>query len=150
METKDSVQDCLDFFTKGFPESGPKNFRTQLGIHLEELAEMLATLDGTNTGDSLLIGVLQKAIHDAGEHFKNTEGDVVIRDRIAFLDGVCDQMVTAIGLGRHAHMDIVGAFKEVNRSNNSKFGENGEPLLDKNLKLMKGPNYSKPDLKPFV
>ena len=150
MENKDSVQDCLDFFKKGFPESGPKNFRTQLGIHLEELAEMLATIDGTSTGDMLLIGVLQKATHDAGEHFKNSDGEIIIKDRVAFLDGVCDQMVTAIGLGRHAQMNIVGAFKEVNRSNNSKFGENGEPLLDKNLKLMKGPNYSKPDLKPFV
>ena len=31
-----------------------------------------------------------------------------------------------------------------------KFAENGEPILDKNLKLIKGPLYTKPELKSFV
>ena len=150
METKDSVQDCLDFFKKGFPVSGPKNFRTQLGIMLEETAELLDTLNAEKQEDQLLIHYLHKAIHGAAEHFKNSDGNINIKDRVACLDGICDVMVTAIGLGRHAEMDVVGGFKEVNRSNNSKFGENGEPILDNNLKLIKGPNYSKPELKSFV
>ena len=52
-------------------------------------------------------------------------------------------------LDAEAHCAKLG-FAEVNRSNNSKFGEDGQPILDKNLKLIKGPNYSKPDLKIFV
>lgn len=147
---QDSVQVCFDFFQKGFPVSGPKNFRTQLGIFFEEIAETMEALKTTNPQDELLLGYLYKAIKNAGEHLKNTNGNIDLKDRVAFLDGLADVMVTAIGAGYHAKMDIVGGFKEVNRSNNSKFGDNGEPILDNNLKLIKGPNYSKPDLKPFV
>jgi len=150
METKDSVQDCMDFFQKAFPKSGPKNFRTQLGVVFEEIGETLATLEASAQEDQMLINYLQLAIVQAGEHFKNSDGVIGIKDRVAMLDGICDIMVTVIGLGRHANMDVPNAFKEVNRSNNSKFGDNGEPLLDKNLKLIKGPNYTKPELKSFV
>ena len=150
METKDSVQDCMDFFKKGFPQSGPKNFRTQLGIFLEEIAETLQQVQPSNPQEVMLIDYLGKSIEQAGEHLKNTDGVIGIKDRVEFLDGICDVMVTAVGLGRHSNMDVPGAFKEVNRSNNSKFGENGEPILDKNLKLIKGPLYTNPELKSFV
>ena len=146
----DSVQDCMNFFKKGFPETSPKNFRTQMGIFLEEIGETLMALEASRPEDQMMIGYLQAAITQAGEHLKNSDGVIGIKDRVEFLDGLCDVMVTAVGAARHANMDIVGGFAEVNRSNNSKFGEDGEPILDKNLKLIKGPNYSKPDLKIFV
>lgn len=146
----DSVQDCMDFFKKGFPETSPKNFRTQIGVMFEEFGETLTALQASSPEDQMLIGYLQAAISQAGEHLKNSDGVIGIKDRVEFLDGLCDVMVTAVGAARHANMDIVGGFAEVNRSNNSKFDENGEPILDKNLKLIKGPNYSKPDLKIFV
>lgn len=47
-------------------------------------------------------------------------------------------------------MDVPGGFGEVNRSNLSKFGENGEPIFDQNLKLIKGPNYFKADLEKYL
>lgn len=147
---KDSVQDCYDFFMKGFPQSGPKNFRTQVGIMFEEIAETVAQLDASKPEDVMLLTYLGQAIKQAGEHFKNTDGVLGIKDRVELLDGLCDVMVTAVGVGRHSNMDVPGAFKEVNRSNNSKFAENGEPILDKNLKLIKGPLYTKPELKSFV
>ena len=147
---KDSVQDCMDFFKKGFPETSPKNFRTQVGIMLEEMAETLTQLEPVAPADKMLIDFLTKSIEQAAEHLKNSNGEIGIKDRVEFLDGLCDVMVTAVGVGRHSQLDVPGAFKEVNRSNNSKFGENGEPILDKNLKLIKGPFYSKPELKSFV
>ena len=146
----DSVEDCLNFFKKGFPQSGPKNFRTQIGIFFEEIAETIEQLEASRPEDNMMLIYLKGAIAQAGEHLKNSEGVIGIKDRVELLDGLCDTMVTAVGVARHASMDIVGGFAEVNRSNNSKFGDNGEPLLDKNLKLIKGPYYSKPDLKPFV
>lgn len=146
----DSVQDCMDFFKKGFPQSGPKNFRTQIGIFFEEIGETMGQLQASSPEDEMLLTYLTAAIVQAGEHLKNSDGVIGIKDRVEFLDGLCDVMVTAVGAARHANMDIVGGFAEVNRSNNSKFGEDGEPILDKNLKLIKGPNYSKPDLKIFV
>ena len=44
---KDSVAVCMDFFQRGYPKSGPKNFRTQLGVHFEEIAEMMSCPIGT-------------------------------------------------------------------------------------------------------
>ena len=70
--------------------------------------------------------------------------------REEFLDGICDQIVTATGVGFMAKMNVAGGFGEVNRSNASKFGENGEPIFDPNLKLIKGPNYFKPNLKQYI
>ena len=150
METKDSVQDCMDFFKKAYPDSTPKNFRTQLGVHFEEIHEMIQTLEPAKEEDKLVLHYVGEAIKGMAEHLKNSDGVIGLKDRVAFLDGILDQMVTAVGLGRHANMDVVGGFAEVNRSNHSKFGENGEPILDNNLKLMKGPKYTKPDLKSFV
>ena len=147
---KDSVVVCMDFFQKGYPKSGPKNFRTQLGVHFEEIAEMMATLDPSSPEDGMLIHYVGEAIKAMANHLKTTDGVIGIKDRVEFLDGICDTMVTSVGLGRHANMDVANAFKEVNRSNHSKFGENGEPILDNNLKLIKGPFYSKPELKSFV
>ena len=147
---KDSVQDCYDFFMKGFPQSGPKNFRTQVGVMFEEIAETVAQFDASKPEDVMILTYLGQVIEQAGEDFENPYGVLGIKDRVEFLDGLCDVMVTAVGLGRHSNMNVPGAFKEVNRSNNSKFAENGEPILDKNLKLIKGPLYTKPDLKSFV
>lgn len=69
--------------------------------------------------------------------------------RIAILDSLADQIVTATGVGTFLGMDVPGALAEVNRSNYSKF-ENGEPIFNENKKVMKGKDYTPPDLTPFV
>jgi predicted HAD superfamily Cof-like phosphohydrolase len=150
MPKKDSVAECLEFFTKAYPQSTPKNFRTQLGVHFEEFAEMIAALEPASEEDKMLLHFIGEGIKGTANHLKASDGVIGLKDRVEFLDAVCDQMVTAVGLGRHANMDVVGGFKEVNRSNLSKFDDNGDPIFDNNLKVMKGPNYTKPDLKTFV
>lgn len=145
-----SAQICQDFFANWCPQPSDKNFRTQFGVHLEEIAETLQHIEGVNGADTMVIGFLKQGLQQAADHFKKTEGKLVITDRIEFLDGLCDSMVTAIGTGYMAGMNVADAFAEVNRSNNSKFDENGKPILDNNLKLKKGPFYTKPDLKTFI
>ena len=46
-------------------------------------------------------------------------------------------------------MNIVDAMDEVNDSNFSKFDNTGNPIFDENMKVAKGPNYRKANLKPF-
>ena len=65
------------------------------------------------------------------------------------LDALCDQIVTAIGVGYMAGFDMAGALQEVIRSNASKF-ENGKPLFDENGKIRKGKDYTQPELAQFV
>ena len=45
-------------------------------------------------------------------------------------------------------LPILDALHEVNRSNWSKFVD-GNPVFDENMKIVKGPNYFKPDLSKF-
>lgn len=68
--------------------------------------------------------------------------------RLALLDSLADQIVTATGVGTFLGMNVPGALAEVNRSNYSKF-EDGEPIFNENKKVMKGKDYTPPDLTPF-
>ena len=69
---------------------------------------------------------------------------------VEILDSLCDQIVTAIGVGYMMGFDMVGALQEVNLSNWSKFDENGNPIFNENGKIVKGENYFKPDLAKFL
>ena len=62
---------------------------------------------------------------------------------------MCDQIVTAIGVGYMLDFDMVGALTEVNSSNWSKF-EDGEPIFDENGKIAKGKDYFKPELAKYI
>lgn len=70
-------------------------------------------------------------------------------DRQELLDALADQIVTATGVGTFLGMNVPGALAEVNRSNYSKF-EDGEPVFNENKKVMKGKDYTPPDLTPYI
>lgn len=74
---------------------------------------------------------------------------VAQEQRLAVLDSLADQIVTATGIGVFLGMNVPGALDEVNRSNYSKF-ENGEPVFNENKKVMKGKDYTPPDLSKFI
>lgn len=127
------------WFKKAVPVPTDKNRSVQLGCHLEEVAEMLEAIDE---------GSPSYHINEVSHAYKKAQPlDVV--DNQEFLDSLCDQIVTAVGVAYMMGYDIRGALAEVNRSNWSKF-ENGEPIFDENGKIKKGPNYSPPDLKAFL
>ena len=144
------IRRTVQFFEKAFPNPLSKNFHTQLGVHFEEIAEMIETLRGKNRLTQAMLTQALLATSALAQHLKTSADVVEVTERTAFLDGLCDQLVTASGVGYMAGMDIVGGFGEVNRSNDSKFDDNGLPILDNNQKLVKGPNYFKPNLKAFA
>ena len=92
-----------------------------------------------------------QSVHELSEAIKRDtfQYQSKIIDRQELLDSLADQIVTAVGVARMFELDIVGALKEVNASNYSKFVD-GKPLFDENGKIKKGPNYFKPDLSKFV
>lgn len=67
-------------------------------------------------------------------------------DLVAVADALADQVYIAIGTALCYGIDFVRCFAEVHRSNMSKLGNDGEPVLRQDGKIMKGPNYSPPDL----
>lgn len=144
------LKSAITFFEKAYPSPQDANFHTQLGVHFEEIAEMVEQLKGNDRLTQAMLTQVLVATTALSAHLKGKSNRVSIIDRTLFLDGLCDQLVTATGTGYMAGMDIAGGFGEVNQSNLSKFDDNGQPILDNNLKLAKGPNYFKPNLKPFA
>lgn len=147
-----TLLDTVTWFQKARPEPTLAHFNVQLGVHCEEVSEMLEQLDGLNPEAKALIERAHEVMSALGEYLKTNSHltTVMVKDDVLFLDALCDQIVTASGTGYYAGHDVVGAMTEVNRSNFSKFDENGNPIFNENGKIMKGPNYSQANLVPFV
>ena len=133
------------------PTVSYETFCTQLGCYFEEQAEVLDELDITDMNHKLLLSQAADLLERIGMLLKEGEMCVRISDRENFLKEMCDVVVTAVGSCYNADMAIVSAIEEVNRSNWSKFDENGEPVRDKRTgKILKGERYSKADLNGMV
>tara|TARA_B100000963_G_scaffold285557_1_gene254511 strand:+ start:819 stop:1190 length:372 start_codon:yes stop_codon:yes gene_type:complete len=65
-------------------------------------------------------------------------------------DALTDILYVTYGAGHSFGINLDQCFREVQSSNMSKLGEDGKPIYNKNGKVMKGPNYFKPNLKKFV
>lgn len=143
------LEETYRWFTKAVPVPTTTNIRVQLGVHLEEVEEMLQELHTSDYTTMVLLETTRKNLYDLSKHLKEVETSLVFPDRKATLDAICDQLVTGTGFAYMLGMDPVGGLSEVNESNWSKFVD-GEPQFDLNNKIKKGPDYRKPDLSPFV
>ncbi len=65
-------------------------------------------------------------------------------------DALTDILYVTYGAGHAFGIDLDKCFVEVQDSNMSKLGKDGKPIFNDKGKVMKGPNYFKPDLKKFV
>lgn len=136
----DTIQQILKWHRAACPEPDNKAISVQIGCHYEEVAEMFIA---TNNHE-------EDATHYA-KFYKGKHGceNVVNFDKPALLDSLCDQIVTALGVGYRLGFDMAGALAEVARSNDSKM-VNGRFEYDENGKVMKPDGYSPPNLDPFL
>ena len=65
-------------------------------------------------------------------------------------DALTDILYVTYGAGHAFGIDLDKCFEEVQNSNMSKLGSDGKPIYNDKGKVMKGPNYFKPDLGKFV
>ena len=65
-------------------------------------------------------------------------------------DALTDILYVTYGAGFAYGIDLDKCFKEVQRANMSKLGEDGKPIFNEKGKVMKGHNYREPNLKQFV
>ena len=65
-------------------------------------------------------------------------------------DALTDILYVTYGAGYAYGINLDKCFKEVQRANMSKLGNDGKPIYNEKGKVMKGPNYSEPNLKRFV
>ena len=65
-------------------------------------------------------------------------------------DALTDILYVTYGAGHAFGIDLDKCFEEVQNSNMSKLGDDGKPIYNDKGKVMKGPNYFKPNLSKFV
>ena len=72
------------------------------------------------------------------------------KDLLEVADALTDILYVTYGAGHSFGIGLDKCFEEVQNSNMSKLDENGEPIYNEAGKVMKGPNYFKPNLKKFL
>jgi len=72
------------------------------------------------------------------------------KDILEVADALTDILYVTYGAGHAFGINLDKCFNEVQNSNMSKLDENNKPIYNEFGKVMKGPNYFKPDLSKFV
>jgi predicted HAD superfamily Cof-like phosphohydrolase len=72
------------------------------------------------------------------------------KDIIEVADALTDILYVTYGAGHAFGVDLDKCFDEVQQSNMSKLGPDGKPIYNESGKVMKGPNYFKPNLNKFL
>ena len=93
--------------------------------------------------NKLRIDLIKEELDELHEAMKNN-------DLLEVADALTDILYVTYGAGHAFGIDLDKCFEEVQNSNMSKLGGNGEPIYNESGKVMKGPNYFKPDLSKFV
>jgi len=84
------------------------------------------------------------------EELEELELAIKNKDLNEVADALTDILYVTYGAGHAFGINLDKCFEEVQNSNMSKLDENGKPIYNKNGKVMKGPNYFKPNLRKFL
>ena len=71
-------------------------------------------------------------------------------DLLEVADALTDILYVTYGAGHAFGINLDACFEEVQNSNMSKLGKDGKPIYNEQGKVMKGPNYFKPNLSKFI
>ena len=93
--------------------------------------------------NNLRVSLINEELEELKEAIKN-------EDLKETVDALTDILYVTYGAGHAFGVDLDKCFEEVQKSNMSKLGEDGKPIYNESGKVMKGPNYFKPDLSKFL
>ena len=97
----------------------------------------------TDKINKLRIDLIKEELEELTEAMNN-------KDLLEVADALTDILYVTYGAGHSFGIDLDKCFDEVQNSNMSKLGDDRKPIYNENGKVMKGPNYFKPDLSKFV
>ena len=97
----------------------------------------------TDKINKLRIDLIKEELEELTEAMKNN-------DLLEVADALTDILYVTYGAGHAFGIDLDKCFEEVQNSNMSKLDENGQPIYNESGKVMKGPDYFKPDLSKFI
>lgn len=81
------------------------------------------------------------------EEAKEYEEAALDNDIVKMADALADIVYVCYGAAITHGIDLDAVIQEVQRSNMSKLGRDGKPIYREDGKVLKGPNYTKPDVK---
>ena len=84
------------------------------------------------------------------EEFSELTDAMNNKDLLEVADALTDILYVTYGAGHAFGIDLDKCFDEVQNSNMSKLNEDGKPIYNESGKVMKGPNYFKPDLSKYL
>ena len=120
------------------------NFR-KVGTFMKTFGQEVKTKSSFSTEkiNKLRIDLIKEELEELTEAMNN-------KDLLEVADALTDILYVTYGAGHAFGIDLDKCFDEVQNSNMSKLDENGNPIYNENGKVMKGPNYFKPDLSKFI
>ena len=113
-------------------------FMSTFGQEVKKKSELSS--EKTN---SLRLSLIQEELDELTVAMNN-------KDLLEVADALTDILYVTYGAGHAFGIDLDKCFEEVQNSNMSKLDANGKPIYNEAGKVMKGPNYFKPDLSKFV
>jgi len=115
-----------------------KTFMTTYGQEVKESASF---------PDENITKLRLKLIKEELEELEQALND---KNLLEVADALTDILYVTYGAGHSFGINLDACFEEVQRSNMSKLDEDGKPIYNEYGKVMKGPNFSKPNLKQFI
>ena len=117
----------------------------KVGIFMKTFGQKVKTKPSFSTDkiNKLRIDLIKEELDELKEAMDNN-------DLLEVADALTDILYVTYGAGHAFGVNLDKCFDEVQNSNMSKLSENGEPIYNESGKVMKGPNYFKPDLTKFV
>ena len=117
----------------------------KVGIFMKTFGQEVKSKPSFSTDkiNKLRIDLIKEELDELKEAMDNN-------DLLEVADALTDILYVTYGAGHAFGIDLDKCFDEVQNSNMSKLDENGEPIFNESGKVMKGPNYFKPNLSKFV
>ena len=118
---------------------------SKVGTFMKTFGQEVKTKPSFSTDkiNKLRIDLIKEELEELTEAMNN-------KDLLEVADALTDILYVTYGAGHAFGIDLDKCFDEVQKSNMSKLGKDGKPIFNEFGKVMKGPDYFKPDLSKFI
>ena len=118
---------------------------SKVGIFMKTFGQDVKNKPSFSTDkiNKLRIDLIKEELDELTEAMEN-------KDLLEVADALTDILYVTYGAGHAFGIDLDKCFDEVQNSNMSKLDEDGKPIYNESGKVMKGPNYFKPDLSKLI
>ena len=118
---------------------------SKVGVFMKTVGQEVKNKPSFSTDkiNKLRLDLIKEELSELTEAMNN-------KDLLEVADALTDILYVTYGAGHAFGINLDKCFEEVQNSNMSKLDDNGKPIYNEHGKVMKGPNYFKPDLTKFI